>query len=233
MLIYKLGNFLGWLTIALFAGTIANYVVKFINKKYGKQIAASSTGKKIITFLMKVFVKNHRYFGIGAFAALFLHFIIQYLKFGFSISGIIAAVLLILQVLLGIYAFMNKKPRRGMWFIAHRSIAVLLILGMAFHLLLPSIIHPVSPLPENTTSASTAEQKIFTLGELAKYNGQNGQPAYVAYKGIVYDVSNVSKWAGGTHNGEKAGTDLTNDISKSPHGEMVFADLPQVGTLQK
>lgn len=231
LFIYKLGNFLGWLTIFLFAGTIANYIVKFINKKWGKQIATSPTGKKSMTLLLKVFTKNHRYFGIAAFAALLFHFVIQFFRFGFSISGFIAAVLLILQVILGIYASINKKKRKGAWFIAHRSIAVLLILGIMLHLLIPSVTH--SPLPENTSSTSTAELKIFTLDELAKYNGQNGQPSYVAYKGIVYDVSNVSKWRGGTHNGEKAGTDLTNDISKSPHGDKVFADLPQVGTLQK
>lgn len=80
---------------------------------------------------------------------------------------------------------------------------------------------------------SVTDMKVFTLDELSKYNGQNGQPAYIAYKGIVYDVSNVPQWKNGMHNGEKAGTDVTDDISKSPHGEKVFTDLPQVGTLQK
>lgn len=230
MLMYKLGGFLGWLTVILFAATIANYIVKSINKKFGKQI--SSTGKRIMTVLTKIFVKNHRYFGLGAFIALFLHFIIQFSNFGFSISGIIAAALLILQVVLGIYATVKKKPRRGTWFIAHRSIAFLLILGIAFHLLIPSVIHTASPLPAAASSTSASQQKTFTLDELSKYNGQNGQPAYIAYKGIVYDVSNVPQWKDGTHNGEKAGTDVTNDISKSPHGERVFADLPQVGTLK-
>ena len=32
-------------------------------------------------------------------------------------------------------------------------------------------------------------EKIFTKNELAQYNGQNGQPAYVAVQGVVYDVS--------------------------------------------
>lgn len=232
MLIYKLGSFLGWLTIILFAGTIANYIVKYINKKWGKQILSSPAGKKIIAVFMKVFVRNHKYFGLGAFIALFLHFIVQFLNFGFSISGIIAAALLILQVVLGIYATVKKKPRRGMWFIAHRSIAFLLFLGIAFHLFIPSVIHTASPLPAATLSASVAEQKAFTLDGLSKYNGQNGQPAYIAYKGVVYDVSNVPQWRGGTHNGEKAGTDVTNDISKSPHGERVFSGLPQVGILK-
>lgn len=232
MWIYKLGDFLGWLTIILFAGTIANYIVKFISKKWGKKISTSPTGKKIFTYFMKVFIKYHRYFGIGAFIALLLHFILQFLNFGFSISGVIAAALLIVQVVIGIYAFIKKKPRKGIWLIAHRSIAILLILGIALHLLIPSITHVSSPLSENTSSTSAAGLKIITLDELAKYNGQNGQPAYIAYKGIVYDVSNIPQWKNGTHHGEKAGTDVTNDISKAPHGDKIFADLPQVGTLQ-
>lgn len=231
MAIYKFGNFSGWLTLFLFAGTVANYVVKFINKKWRKQISASPVGQKTMSLLMKLFVKNHRYFGFGAFLALLLHFILQFINFGLSVSGMIAAALLVLQVLLGIYATSKKKSRKGMWFIVHRSIAFLLILGIAFHLLAPSVIHTASPLPETTSSMSTATGKTFTRNELAKYNGQNGQPAYVAFKGIVYDVSNVPQWAGGMHHGEQAGTDVTNDISRSPHGEKVFADLPKVGTL--
>lgn len=231
-LIYELGGFLGWLAILLFVGAIANYIVKFINKKWGKRISASPVSKKFMTVLMKIFVRNHKYFGFGAFIALLLHFILQFLNFGFSISGIIAAALLICQVILGLYATVKKKGRKGAWFIAHRIIAALLILGIAFHLFIPSVVHTASPLPATTSGTSTAAQKTFTPDELSKYNGQNGQPAYIAYKGIVYDVSNVPQWQGGTHNGEQAGTDITNDISKSPHGEKVFADLPQIGTLK-
>jgi Predicted heme/steroid binding protein len=232
MLMYKLGDFLGWFTIILFAGTIANYIVKFVNIKWGKQISSSTAGKRTVAILMKMFVRNHRYFGFGSSIALLLHFIVQFLNFGYSVSGIIAAALLILQVILGIYATMRKKSRKGAWFFAHRSIAVLLILGIAFHLFIPSVIRSASPLPEITSGVSAVEQKTFTLNELSKYNGENGQPTYIAYKGIVYDVSNIPQWKGGMHNGEKAGTDVTNDISKSPHGEKVFADLPQIGTLK-
>ncbi|MEA4847170.1 MAG: cytochrome b5 domain-containing protein, partial [Clostridiaceae bacterium] len=223
MLVDKLGGVLGWLTIVLFIGTLSNYVIKFINKKWGKKIFSSPAGKKSLTFLMKVLVKNHKYFGMGAFLALFLHFVLQFLRFGLSISGVIAGILLMAQAALGAYASIKKKPRKGTWFIAHRSIAVLLILGIALHLLIPSVISLSSLSPANGSNTAAAESKVFTLEELAKYNGQDGQPAYIAYKGTVYDVSSVPQWKNGTHNGEKAGTDVTNDISKSPHGEKVFA----------
>ncbi len=51
-------------------------------------------------------------------------------------------------------------------------------------------------------------EKTFTREELAKFNGQNGQPAYVAISGTVYDVSNKAAWKGGKHHGNEAGQDL-------------------------
>ena len=47
----------------------------------------------------------------------------------------------------------------------------------------------------------------FNQTELAKYNGQDGQPAYVAVDGVVYDVTGVAAWAGGKHHGNLAGID--------------------------
>jgi len=70
----------------------------------------------------------------------------------------------------------------------------------------------------------------FNQVELAKYNGQDGQPAYVAVDGVVYDVSGVAAWAGGKHHGNLAGQELTEIIdSKSPHGRKVLQNLAVVG----
>lgn len=38
--------------------------------------------------------------------------------------------------------------------------------------------------------------KVITRDELAKYNGQAGQPAYVAVEGVIYDVSAKPAWQG-------------------------------------
>ncbi len=71
----------------------------------------------------------------------------------------------------------------------------------------------------NTTVLSDASAEVeLTLEELKAYNGSNGMPIYLAHEGIIYDVSNVPQWASGSHNGIKAGTDITGVIEKAPHG---------------
>ena len=81
------------------------------------------------------------------------------------------------------------------------------------------------------SSSSQANAKTFTLDELAQYDGKNGNDAYVAVDGTVYDVTNESQWQNGNHHGVQAGTDCTTAISHSPHGSSVLDGLPIVGTL--
>src|SRR5262245_49489148 len=38
-----------------------------------------------------------------------------------------------------------------------------------------------------------APQRVFTERELLQYNGEKGRPVYIAYKGLVYDVSRSIK----------------------------------------
>ena len=74
--------------------------------------------------------------------------------------------------------------------------------------------------------------KTFTIDELSTYNGKDGNPAYIAVDGIVYDVTNVSQWKNGMHNGFEAGKDLTEEIKTiSPHGISKLKSVPVVGKL--
>ena len=61
------------------------------------------------------------------------------------------------------------------------------------------------------------------------YNGKDGNKAYIAVEGDIYDVSDV--WVSGEHNGYNAGTDVTNFITSAPHGKSVLDDLVKVGEL--
>lgn len=85
----------------------------------------------------------------------------------------------------------------------------------------------------STNSTTTTKSMDMTLKELAKYNGQNGNPAYVAVNGVIYDVSNAKDWKNGVHKGGvKAGLDQTNMIGQSPHGTSVLKELPVIGKLK-
>lgn len=82
--------------------------------------------------------------------------------------------------------------------------------------------------------ADTVALTVFTAETLAKFDGQNGNPAYVAVDGKVYDVSAVPQWSGGKHAGGslKAGLDQTEALGRSPHGAKNLENLPIVGLYQ-
>ncbi len=75
--------------------------------------------------------------------------------------------------------------------------------------------------------------QIFTLKELSFYNGQNGRPAYIAYKGNIYDVTLSYSWRKGVHYlMHRAGTDLTANLQHAPHGSDLLEAFPLVGHLK-
>jgi predicted heme/steroid binding protein/uncharacterized membrane protein len=70
----------------------------------------------------------------------------------------------------------------------------------------------------------------FTEEELRKYNGQEGAPAYIAFKGKVYDVSASKLWKNGAHfKKHLAGYDLTPEIQDAPHADEVFEQFEPIG----
>jgi predicted heme/steroid binding protein len=105
-----------------------------------------------------------------------------------------------------------------------------ILLGVSFVVSVTVAI--VSQAAEMNNVTKTPKLKEFTLEELAKYNGKDVKTAYVAYQGIVYDVSNSDLWKNGDHKGHHAGKDLTEEISKAAHGPGVLTGFPVVGTLK-
>lgn len=75
-------------------------------------------------------------------------------------------------------------------------------------------------------------ERKFTLEELKQYDGRNGRPAYIAYKGKVYDVTESYLWIDGDHQGQHvAGRDLTEEMALAPHGEETLERVKQIGVL--
>jgi len=74
----------------------------------------------------------------------------------------------------------------------------------------------------------------FSKEELAKCNGKNGAPAYVAYEGKVYDVSDSFLWQNGRHQvSHEAGADGTDGLEKAPHGPELLLRYPLVGIFEE
>jgi predicted heme/steroid binding protein len=74
----------------------------------------------------------------------------------------------------------------------------------------------------------------LTREELARHNGKDGAPAYIAVNGRVYDVSNSFHWRGGRHHAlHSAGADLTDSLKGAPHGSHLLDRVPVVGTLEE
>ena len=75
--------------------------------------------------------------------------------------------------------------------------------------------------------------KMFTPEELSIFNGKNGNPAYVAVNGIVYDVTDIASWAAATHFGLTAGKDVTSEFTKCHAGQPVLSKLKVVGKMSR
>lgn len=74
-------------------------------------------------------------------------------------------------------------------------------------------------------------QRDFTLQELTGFNGKDGNPAYVAVNGTVYDVTNNAAWAAASHFGLTAGRDLTREFASCHAGQTILSKLKVVGKL--
>ncbi|MBI5674931.1 MAG: hypothetical protein HZC48_03730 [Nitrospirae bacterium] len=85
-------------------------------------------------------------------------------------------------------------------------------------------------LKRGSVKASIPQNNVFDPVTLSAFDGKNSAPAYVACKGKVYDVSLLKLWKNGVHMKHLAGSDLTEAIAKSPHGEGKLETLNVVGT---
>ena len=73
--------------------------------------------------------------------------------------------------------------------------------------------------------------KIYTRQQLALRNGQDKPEIWVAYHGIIYDVTNSKLWRNGKHYEHWAGQDLTEELVDAPHSSQVFKKFTAIGQL--
>ncbi|MCB1219455.1 MAG: hypothetical protein H7A35_10430 [Planctomycetales bacterium] len=78
----------------------------------------------------------------------------------------------------------------------------------------------------------TEPAKTFTAEELSAFDGKEGRRSYVAYKGLVYDVTDSKLWRNGVHvRKHHAGNDLTTEMGPAPHEDDVMDSFEVVGRL--
>ena len=76
------------------------------------------------------------------------------------------------------------------------------------------------------------EKRDFSLDELHSFDGREGRPAYVVYKGVIYDVTSSRAWKEGSHlKKHLAGHDLTDALKTAPHQEDKIMAMPRIGNL--
>lgn len=74
--------------------------------------------------------------------------------------------------------------------------------------------------------------RTITREELARCNGRDGAPAFIAYEGRVYDASASFLWRGGRHQVRHlAGREYAPGLEGAPHGADLLERLPLVGIL--
>jgi predicted heme/steroid binding protein len=78
--------------------------------------------------------------------------------------------------------------------------------------------------------------KVITESQLRLFNGDDEDRMYVAYKGIVYDVTDCPKWRQGIHERQHfPGQDLSAELdNEAPHAGGVFSHpcVKIIGRLQ-
>jgi predicted heme/steroid binding protein/uncharacterized membrane protein len=118
----------------------------------------------------------------------------------------------------------------------HSRFGQLLMAKIAIFLVMAStafiVTFVVGPRLKARRLAVERQKRDMTSEELAAFTGKDGAPAYIAYKGAIYDASDSRLWTRGSHLGKhQAGFDLTDALKQAPHGEDRLSRLPVVGKL--
>lgn len=72
----------------------------------------------------------------------------------------------------------------------------------------------------------------YNIFQLALRNGSDKPEIWIAYKGLIYDVTKSRYWKNGKHYEHWAGQDLTEELKDAPHTDYVFENLKVIGKLR-
>ena len=71
----------------------------------------------------------------------------------------------------------------------------------------------------------------ITKSQLSLRNGQDKPEIWMAFQGLVYDMTASKLWKNGKHYEHWAGQDLTAELGDAPHTANVFEKFTPIGKL--
>jgi predicted heme/steroid binding protein len=86
-------------------------------------------------------------------------------------------------------------------------------------------------LEPGTSTKMNDQLPVYSKSQLALRNGQDKPEIWIAFKGLIYDVSASRLWRNGKHYEHWAGQDLTPELADAPHDEWVFQTFEPIGKL--
>jgi predicted heme/steroid binding protein len=72
----------------------------------------------------------------------------------------------------------------------------------------------------------------YSRSYLALRNGQDKPEIWVAFHGLIYEVTRSRLWRDGKHYEHWAGQDLTDELKDAPHDSKVFEKFKVIGKLK-
>jgi len=129
------GELTGTLIIILFALEAFRFVLKLVFKKYGRWIKENTKYHPLLVKIMGYNKQFHPWVGYVIIGLIAVHAAIQTSGFVFlSTTGLIAASLMSLEVLIGfVGTYLMKKPRPKYWIWLHRLTPIAVVVAILIH----------------------------------------------------------------------------------------------------
>lgn len=224
-------------------GTLTEAGKKFLNEIQAKRIRAPLTGlQKTVRFLAGYL---HLLTAIAWFGTiLYVHIL---LKPAYASRGLPKGELFlgwISIIMLSVTGVILSAARLQSWNALYTTkFGILLSLKIVLFLLMAAtavtVTFYIGPRLKKKSKAAGEDSRHstdqdLTPDEISRFDGKEGRPAYVAYKGLVYDVSGSRLWKDGAHARKHlAGFDHTNVLKNAPHGEEKIMSMPVAGKLSE
>jgi len=195
-----------------------------------------TTAQKIVRLFVGYF---HMMAAIAWFGAIiYVHLL---LKPAYASKGLprgellLGGISMIIVLITGVLLTIARMPALKIFYTTRFGI-LLSIKIVLFSLMFLSVIIVITFIGPRMRKKKTADAKeksgAYTPEDLAMFDGRDGRPAYISYKGVIYDVSANRFWKDGQHMRKHvSGQDMTDLLKTAPHGEEKVLALPVVGEL--